>query len=249
MKKSILVLIFILAVLHTLYPSDFSKEFETANSLYGKGEYRAALKHYSGIEKDIYHWKLFYNLGNTWFKLGDPLRAKIYYLKAKRLKPSHSAINRNLEIVEQKLNNNVRLKGPDFISRALSKIGSVITIDVLSVLIIFALVFFAFFEIKIIRDGKSKPRIYGIVISLIFLLMFTSILFLRVNNFNTSRLAVVIEKGSKLRSGPGADNTVLFDIGSGVTVKIVEQNREWFQVAASEEIAGWIESEKIEMIR
>ena len=80
-------------------------------------------------------------------------------------------------------------------------------------------------------------------------ILFSSYHMLRVNKFNRNKLAVVIVKESKLRSGPGTANTVLFDVSPGVTVRIVDNNRDWVQVTASSEIAGWIEKNNIERIK
>ena len=60
---------------------------------------------------------------------------------------------------------------------------------------------------------------------------------------------MIVLNDSELRSGPGTGNTVLFDVSPGVTVRIIEKNRDWVQVSGSSEIAGWIRAESIERIQ
>ena len=52
--------------------------------------------------------------------------------------------------------------------------------------------------------------------------------------------AVVTDQDVTLLSGPGGDNTILFRVNPGLELKIIGKNREWYQVTASDDIAGWI---------
>ncbi|MEN8221909.1 MAG: SH3 domain-containing protein [Acidobacteriota bacterium] len=249
MKRIILIFSLIFALSVSVSPVSFKTEFSKANSFYERGDFKGALDSYLKIESSISNWKLFYNIGNTYFKLGDLVRSKIYFLKAKSFEPFNESIEKNLDIIERALNNHIHLPDPGFISRLLKKIESFITIDLLSVLLIFLLLLFAFFEFMIIKKGRGKKLVYSILISLIMVITISSYHMLRVNDFNKNKFAVVIVRDSKLRSGPGTGNTVLFDISPGVTVKIIDNNRDWVQITASPEIAGWIEKGNIEKIK
>ncbi len=249
MKKLIYVFSIVLILSLYLSADSFNIKFSNANAFYEKGDFKSALDSYLELEKDITNWKLYYNIGNSYFKVGDLVRAKIYFLKAKQLEPFNESIKKNIEIVEKVLNNNIHLPDPGFLSRVLMKIESILSIDALSVILVLILFIFACFEFMIITKGRKKKLVYGILLSFIMVLLFSSYHMFRVNKVNRNKLAVVVAKDSKLRSGPGAANTILFDISPGVTVKIVDNNRDWVQVTASPEIAGWINIEKIEKIR
>lgn len=249
MKRIVYIVLITIFLTVSVSSTSYKTDFSNANSFYEKGDFNAALEQYLKIESNISNWKLFYNIGNSYFKLGDLVKSKIYFLKAKRLVPFNESVNKNLGIIESSLNNNIQLREPGFASNVLKKIESFITIDILSVFLILILLTFAFFEMMLIKTGRTKRSVYGIIISFIMILLLFSYHMIRVGNYNKIKLAVVIRSESKLRSGPGIDNTVLFDITPGITVKIVDQNRDWVQVTASPEIAGWIESEKIEKIK
>ena len=249
MKKIILICILYTLFSVPVFPGSIESRYLNANSFYENGDFKSALHSYLEIEKDISNWKLYYNIGNSYFKLKDPVRAKIYYLKAQKFKPFNESIKKNLEIVERFLNNNIHLPDPDFVSKVLMKIESLLTMDVLTIILVLLLIIFAYFEFVLITKGKRKKLIYGILLAFIMLILFSSYHIVRANKFNRNKLAVVIVKESKLRSGPGTSNTVLFDVSPGVTVRIVDNNRDWVQVAASSEIAGWIEKNNIERIK
>ncbi|MCK5004186.1 MAG: SH3 domain-containing protein [Candidatus Aminicenantes bacterium] len=248
MKKSIIVLILIISMISFIFPTGINSRFAAGNEYYENGEYQKALDVYLKIAEKTSNWKLFYNIGNSYFKTGDIVRSKINYLKAERLKPFNKSIEQNLRIIDGLLNNRVRLPEPDFLTKTLMKFESFLAINVLSVLILIILFIFSFFTFRLVRAGRSKNYIYGILISFILLLFLFFYHIHRVNNFYRNKHAVIVIPNSQLRSGPGEENTILFEINPGVTIRVIDVHRDWVQVAASTDIAGWIERKNIEKI-
>ncbi len=248
MKKLYFAIVLTSISMFFLSAFDPISEFEKGNSHYEKSEYNKALEQYLKISKNISNWKVYYNLGNTYFKLGDFVQSKIYYLKAKKLKPFDDSIKQNLQIVEGMLNNNIRLSDPGFLSVLLKRIESVFTINFLSILLLIVLLIFCFFIFKLVRVGRNKINIYGILLSFCFLFILFFYHVHRVNGFYDENYAVIVNSEAKLRSGPGMNNTVLFEISPGVTVHIIDTNRDWIQVTASSETAGWINVSSVKKI-
>jgi len=224
--------------------------FDKANQLYEEGKYAEALNQYLEIEKTTSHWRVFYNMGNCYYKLDQPVRAKIYYLKARRLEPFEPSIQKNIEIVNKQLKDNIPSPKPDFISRLLLRIESILSLNILSVTLLLLVVIFNGFVFMLIKKGKNRFILYGVSFSLILVLLFTGYHIHRVNKYNQRNIAVIIKEDAQLRSGPGENNTVLFKVNPGLEVKIIDQggNKKWLQVSASSEIAGWIEAESLEQI-
>lgn len=224
--------------------------FDKANHLYEKGKYTEALDQYLEIAKAANHWKVFYNMGNCYYKLNQPVRAKIYYLKAQRLEPFEPSIQKNIEIVNKQLKDNVPSPKPDFISRLLLRIESILSLNILSITLLVLVVIFNGFVFMLIKKGKNRFILYGVSFSLILVFLFAAYHIHRVNKYNRRNIAVVIKEDAQLRSGPGENNTVLFKVNPGLEVKIIDQggDKKWLQVSASSEIAGWIEAESLEQI-
>ncbi len=247
MKKFVIIFLFIVTANVFSSQSDINNKFSQGNIAYEKGEYEKALNIYVSLGEKLNNWKLNFNIGNSYFKIDKYLKSKIYYLKALELKPFEESIKKNLQIVDDKLKIGIKLPEPGFIEKVLNKMEFFITINVLSILIIISLLFFNVILYQLVKKGRRKIYIYGIVISLLLL----SILFVyrndRIQRVNYHGKAVII-KDSKLRSGPGSGNTVLFNINRGVTVKIVNKYGIWAQVTASPEIAGWIKTGNMENI-
>lgn len=224
--------------------------FDKANQFYEEGKYTEALNHYLEIEKVSSHWKVYYNIGNCYYKLNQPVRAKVYYLKARRLEPFEPSIQKNIEIVNKLLIDKVPSPKPDFISRMLMRIESIVSLNILSITLLLLIIIFNGFVFMLIKKRKNRFILYGVSFSLILAVLFAGYHIHRVNKYNRRNIAVIIKKDAQLRSGPGENNTVLFKVNPGLEVKIIDQgvNKKWLQVSASSEIAGWIEAESLEQI-
>lgn len=245
-KTNIFLLLGLFSLL--LVSGDFQHNFNTANQLYEDGDYSVALNHYLRLNETMTHWKLFYNIGNCYFKLGQFVEAKIYYLRAKKLKPFLLSLEKNITIVNKKFKDKIKPEKPDFIGRTIARLESIIPVNVISVLLAVFILMLNVFIFIIFRKGKKKWIIYGLSIFLL-LSVFTSIYHVyRVKKQNLNNTAVIIKDNSQLRSGPGENNTVLFKVNPGLEVKIIDKSRTWFQVSASADVAGWIESGDLAVI-
>jgi len=222
--------------------------FDEANRLYEEENIAAALKIYTEIAQTGANWKLFYNMGNCYFKLNQPVQAKIHYLKAQRLEPFDSAIQKNIAIVNKVLNDKVPVPKPDFVSRVLLRIESIISLTLLSVMLLISVIIFNVFVFKWISKGKSRWILYGVSFSLAVTLLAAGYHLYRTGKYNRRDTAVITTAESQLRSGPGRNNTILFKVNPGLQVKIIDSSRNWLQVSASSDIAGWIEEENLKRI-
>jgi len=224
------------------------ERFAEANRLYEDGNYAEALRIYREIETNGSHWKLFYNIGNCYFKLNRLVPAKIYYLKAQRYHPFENSIQNNIDIVNKYLNDKNPYPRPDFVSRVLLRIESIVSLNVLSIMLLVFIFIFNGFVFMWMKKGKTRLIIYGVFFSLFLLLLAGAYHIYRVEKYNRGNIAVITRENSQLRSGPGENNTVLFKVNPGLQVKVIDQSRSWLQVTASSDIAGWIEAEDLERI-
>lgn len=222
--------------------------FAEANQLYEAGKYEEALGKYRQLEESVSHWKLFYNMGNCFYKLNRFVQAKIYYLRAERLKPFDESIQKNIEIVNKQFSDEILQEKPDFIAKVVKKIETAISLNFVSVVLVIAIVILNLFIFLLIKKRKSRLLIYGVSFSLIIAILLFSYHVYRVKKQNLRDTAVIIQPDSTLRSGPGDTNTILFKVNPGIKVKIIDKSRDWVQVTASKEIAGWIEENNIERI-
>jgi len=225
-----------------------SDDFSVANGHYQAGRTSEALKAYQEINRGLTHWKVLYNIGNCYFKLGQPLAAKIYYLRARSFQPLDPSIARNIAIVNKRFKDAIVPEAPDFISRAIQALHARLGLNALSLLLLAAILLLNISLFLLLKKGRNKKIIYGLAFSLLLSLVVGATLYSRLNSQRQTSIAVVSEENSVLRSGPGESNTELFKINPGLEVKILDRSRDWVQVSASPQVAGWIELKRLTLI-
>ena len=73
--------------------------FDEGNQRYQEGDFDGALERYAQILDDgLESGELYYNIGNTYFKLGELGPAILYYERARRLMPGDGDLLANLEL-------------------------------------------------------------------------------------------------------------------------------------------------------
>jgi len=231
-----------------LSPDSFQEPFNQANQLYEEGKYSEALSIYLDIEKKGAHWKLFYNIGNCYYKLNNFVRAKIYYLRAERLKPFEPSIQKNIEIVNKRFNDKIPGEKLDFLSRVALRIESFISLNIVSAVFLVSVIILNVFIFVLLKRGKSRFILYGVSFSLVITLLIFGYHMYRTGKQNLRNTAVIVKEDTNLRSGPGENNTILFKVNPGLKVKIIDQSRNWLQVSASSQVAGWMEQDSLERI-
>ena len=222
--------------------------FEKGITAYQKGDFEAALGNFLEVEKFGTHWKNLYNIGNTHYKLENFTQAKIYYLKALKLNPSKKMIRSNIKMVNKKFKDEIIDDEPEFIQLIFMKIESVLSTNILSILVIILVLSVNLFIFLLIRKKKMKLMIYGVSFTMLFLILVSGYLIFRVNKLNNQNLAVVKVSEANLRSGPAERNTVLYKVHSGLKMRILKINQTWLLVSAESDVSGWIKKESIEII-
>ena len=246
-KKTILLCTW-LALLAAGATAGVQEDFTAANRLYEQGKFAAALPLYLNISKQVVDWKVLYNIGNCHYKLEQFLAAKIYYLKARKFQPLDGSITRNIAMTNRHFRDEVALPEPDFITRSIQVLESRLSLDSVSILLLASILLLNVCLFLLLTRGKNKKVLYAAVLFFSLTLALGAYQVSRVHDLGRSDSAVVRQAGSLLRSGPGEDNTVLFKVNPGLEVKIIDRFRDWVQVAASTQIAGWIEKNRLALI-
>jgi len=246
--KKIILLSILLLVLAAAGSAALKEDFSTANVHYEAGRYEEALEIYLQINRQLTSWQVLYNIGNCYYKLGQPLAAKIHYLRARKFRPLDISIAKNIAIVDRNFKDVIVPETPDFFSRAIQVLQAELDLNTLSLLLLAAILLLNISLFLLLKKGRQKKIVYGLVFSLLLSLALGAYHFERVAGQRRTSIAVVSAANSVLRSGPGESNTELFKINPGLEVKILDRSREWVQVSASPQVAGWIALKRLTLI-
>lgn len=222
--------------------------FDLANQQYEAGHYAAALDAYSRIAAEVVNWKLEFNMGNCCVKLERFVDAKIHYLKALKLAPTRREIRDNLEYVDERLGHEKVSHQEGFLANLWNHFSALVSLNVISLLLLLSVVLLNGFFIALLWRGRRKWLLYGLGFALTASLLFAGLQAVYQHRVDRRDTAVVTRSQARLRSGPGKGYTVLFTLRSGLDVRILEKREQWLQVAAGEDVAGWIELAAVEII-
>lgn len=196
--------------------------------------------------------KLYYNLGNAWFKQGNYPKAILNYERALRLDPSYSDARYNLEFTSNFVQDKIE-PVPEFILKSVARkvcyvMGSnawaVIFLVLLAAALMMGLLFLLGSSV-----GKRRAGFYcGIVLLLLSAGALSFSIWQKSDSVKTDT-AIVMSPVSSVKSSPSSGSSKdLFVIHEGTKVTILDEVGSWKNIALADGRQGWITSNELEVI-
>lgn len=196
--------------------------------------------------------KLYYNLGNAWFKQGNYPKAILNYERALRLDPSYSDARYNLEFTGNFVQDKIE-PVPEFILKSVAGkvcylMGSNAWAVIFLVLLAAALVMGLLFLLGP-SAGKRRAGFYcGIVLLLLSAGALGFSVWQKSDSVKTDA-AIVMAPVVSVKSSPSEGSSKdLFVIHEGTKVTILDEVGEWKNISLADGRQGWIVSDNLEVI-
>ena len=196
--------------------------------------------------------KLYYNLGNAWFKQGNYPKAILNYERALRLDPSYSDARYNLEFTSNFVQDKIE-PVPEFILKSVARkvcyvMGSNAWAVIFLVLLAAALVMGLLFLLGS-SVGKRRAGFYcGIVLLLLSAGALSFSIWQKSDSVKTDT-AIVMSPVSSVKSSPSSGSSKdLFVIHEGTKVTILDEVGTWRNISLADGRQGWIRASDIEII-
>ena len=251
MKKSITFIIAILTIVFS-HAATNKAALDSANAAYKKGDYEKASKIYEIIlAEGKESANLYYNLGNTYFRLKNIPKAVLNFERAKLLAPDDEDINFNLNLVNSFNVDKVNAV-PEFIIYTWVK--NVINNFSVNQWSVFGLSFFIFsllFMILFLFSGVAGWRKFFFWFGTFFFLISiitTVFAFKARSEIVNNHSAIITASVTTAKSSPDDASTDLFIIHVGTKVLINEELDDWTEIKLSDGSIGWIKSKDFEKI-
>lgn len=251
MKRLTLLLYF--SVVLSFANAQTTKElWSNAHTLYSQEKYTEALQDYLQIEHMGYASEaLFYNIGNSYFKLKEVGKSILYYERALKLNPSDEDLINNLSLAKEFALDKIE-EVPEFILNTwIKKVNYSLSSDAWSYL---ALILFAATALLMLnfRFGpSSRLRKISFFAAMLSLLIGFGSGYFSMNqkyNYKHKNTAVVMKLVSTVRSSPDNSGKSLFILHEGTKVELLEELGQWKRVELADGRQGWIISIDIEVI-
>lgn len=223
---------------------DRNAQFDQANQHYEAEEYEKALKIYQDLSESALAKEVFYNLGNTQFRMGKLGAASLAYRRAVLLDPGMIEAKQNLTLLNRKLGSlQFEITG---IEKYVSNLRTS-TWKIIALLGVWALII----GVSALLILKPRQPWNGVVLALticgpiIAILASISVYFMQRGNLDPSQLAIVVGDEVLALSGPFPDAQGVTAIPPGSEVRIRADREKWFFVYIPGESAGWVKNEDI----
>jgi len=246
--------------------------FTEANELYTEGDFEGAERLYLRLEQaGVVDKDLYYNLGNTYYRLGRIGKAVLYYRRAQSLAPRDEDLKANLKLLRSLLRDEQFLGREGKLARfflwfhrnlsrdeaALASSGFFLASCLLALLLILLerpAVGSLYRRLSILSPGRLlglSPRAdlaLGAVLCFLLAASFGGSALLKTREHESMRRAVVVVEEALVYSAPSEDSTLQFKIHEGTEVTLGERRGKWVQVNLPGGLSGWMEQQAAERI-
>ena len=229
--------------------AETAKTFQEANTSYRTGDYAKAAELYESlVEQEPRVAVFYYNLANTYVRLGKLSRAILDYEKALRLDPRNGDIRENLRYTRGLLEYRVE-DARNWYLKATEAVLKYATEREVYVVLLAALFIFLGGGIIYFLRGRGVfwnpwQQFFFIVLLLAALLAFGKQI-----QSNLIRDAIVMQKECEAHYGPSEHDQVAFRMGEGIKVFVMDRREDWSRVLLTNGESGWVKDSDIAEVK
>ena len=226
--------------------------FKSGVELYNKGDYNEAINLFVKIINNGEHSdELYFNLGNSYYKLNDIPNSIYYFEKALKLNPNDKDILNNLTYSQNMLIDKIDLLPSNQLSDFFNYTSDFFSIKqwliIGTIFLYFFLILFVIYFFK--RDSSTKKKYFTLSSTFFFLtIIFILIGITKFENQKSDIQAIIFEKRIDFRTEPNYRSEIQFNLHEGTKVNIIEELDDWVLVELSNGASGWMESKSIKKI-
>lgn len=250
--KKLVIIIYLLSSLLAVSQTDNESYFNNGLDLYNQGKYLEAISQFQLIIENGEHSDaLYFNLGNSFYKINDIANSIYYYEKALKLNPNEKDVLNNLSYSQNMLIDKIDKLPINQVSQFFNSLSNTLSINQwLFFGIVFLYLSLGTFFLYYFNNKTSAKKNY-FTFSALFLVLFNVFLFSGINRFENEKnniSAIIFENIIDFRMEPNYRSDVLFNLHEGTKVVVKEELNDWTLIQISDGNTGWIESELIKKI-
>lgn len=227
--------------------------FENATSAYNKGNYEAAIENYLEIlENGEHSANLYFNLGNSYYKLNKIGPSIYYYEKALLLAPNDSEIKNNLAFAQNMTIDAIEPLPQTSISKIVAGFKNILTYDQWAYTAVFCVFLFVAFYLAFYFLRFTNQKRISFIISLFFLgFSIISVLMAVVQSrdFKASQPAILFAEESRIKAEPNVRSEEVFILHEGSKVTIEDRLEDWVKIRLVDGKTGWIPAVDLKMLK
>lgn len=244
---------YILFILATLFTTSVALADnvlqEKAEKAYTEKKYKEAIASYEGLLKEGYtSYKLYYNLGNAYYKNKELGKAIYNYELANKLNPKNEDVLTNLKIANEKTIDKIESKENFFMSAIKSGLINGLStsgwawLSIISLCCSLALLFTFFISENLVlkRIGFFTGSLAMIVFVASMVLGFSAL-----SEKQETKFAIIIAKEIRTHEEPNDTSSSKFSLHEGTRVRVIETNPEWTNIKLENGNEAWVKTPEV----
>lgn len=245
MKK----LIYLIFLVSWVIPAQNEALFEKANAQYGEGNYEEAISLYEEIiDNGEASVSVYYNLGNSHYKLNNVGPSIYYYEKALQLDPKDDDTQNNISFARNMTVDAIPETAATGFSKQINDLISLFSYNTWGILaIVFSVLFAVFFLIYYFHSRPLAKRIFfGAAVFMIFMVA-VSVFFafkqqeIQLNN----QFAIIYVEEAEVKNEPSQRAENAFSLHEGTKAKVLEDYQGWVKLELPNGTQGWTRNENV----
>ena len=222
------------------------------DSAYIRNDFASAIQIYESLLRKGESADVYYNLGNSYYKINEIAKAILNYEKALLLQPGNGDIRANLEIARGKTVDKVEVVPEIFFVTWTKALINSMSVDswaiwgIVSFLLLIVSLYFFIFSKQVVL--KKVGFITGIIFLIVVVManIFASKQKEELLNRDT---AIIMSPSVTVRSTPSENGTSLFILHEGHKVNIKDDSmKDWKEIRLEDGKVGWVPVGSIEII-
>ena len=255
-KKFCFIFLFLFFLTAGNYNSAFgfdSKDMmQKANELYQKNDFKGASEIYQKlVDEDYEGTALYYNLGNSYYRLGKIGYAILNYERALELSPGDNDVQHNLALANTKTVDKIESLPKFFIFQWWESLIAMFNLSgwtyaayifYLLILISFGIYFFAK------KPQFQRNAFFSGIISTVILLITAALLIVKLNREVNIKNGVIVEPTVIVKVSPDKDSNDAFVIHEGLKVRLEDNIGDWYKIRLQDGKIGWANKHDLKVI-
>jgi tetratricopeptide (TPR) repeat protein len=215
-----------------------SSEISRANQLYNQNQFLEAAESYEQTIADgVKNGHLYYNLGNSYFRMGNLPKAILNYVKAQKYLPRNEDIEANLEYAVRQTVDQLDGRKPHALESILFWVRDFSLSEHRLALFWINLAFWIAMAIRLRHPTPATQSARNILLAFLVLALIST--GFRWHQETRQSIGVILPQQVDVHSGWNTTTVVLFKLHKGTLVSISQEKENWYEIELSDDKKGW----------
>ena len=227
--------------------------FDNATAAYNEGQYEKALELYDEILTNGEHSPaLYFNMGNSYYKLNQIAPSIYYYEKALLLKPNDAEIKTNLAYAQNMTLDAIEVLPETGLAKIYQRVTGKMSFDqwaytAVLLLLLFVISYLTFYFLR--YATHKRIAFIGSLTFLLLCIISTLFAFIQYKQFEEEQPAIIFSKEVSVKTEPNKRSEEAFVLHEGAKVNVLDQLNDYKKVQLADGKVGWVTEETIKLLK